>query len=174
MRKSNRERKLILDEVVQVAKEKTAEREKKLKEKRSRAKRQRFEVGDSVRIKLATVQRSVRRKLKAHDGKSLVVRFSADVYTVDKVMGKDPMGLHMYFLRDKHGNHVKTPDDKRKLFKGSELLKVLPNKDGVFEEYLTQQQVNKLNGVSDCPSNRVRFITRGLFVRYIRRKTFFR
>ena len=149
MRKSNRERKLILDEVVHVAKEKTAEREKKLKEKRSRAKRQRFEVGDSVRIKLATVQRSVRRKLKAHDGKSLVVRFSADVYTVDKVMGKDPMGLHMYFLRDKNGNHVKTPDDKRKMFKGSELLKVLPNKDGVFEEYLTQQQVNKLNGVSE-------------------------
>ena len=135
--------------MVQVANEKTAEREKKLKEKRSRAKRQRFEVGDSVRIKLATVQRSVRRKLKAHDGKSLVVRFSADVYNVDKVMGKDPMGLHMYFLRDKNGNHVKTPDDKRKMFKGSELLKVLPNKDGVFEEYLTQQQVNKLNGVSE-------------------------
>lgn len=148
-RVSKRQRKLLLDEVVQVAKEKTAEREKKLREKRSRAKRQRFEVGDSVRIKLATVQRSVRRKLKAHDGKSLVVRFSADVYTVDKVMGKDPMGLHIYFLKDKRGDDVKTPDDKRKLFKGSELLKVLPNKDGVFEEYLTQQQVNKLNGVSE-------------------------
>ena len=56
---SKRQRKLLLDEVVQVAKEKTAEREKKLREKRSRANRQRFEVGDSVRIKLATVQRSV-------------------------------------------------------------------------------------------------------------------
>ena len=79
----------------------------------------------------------------------MVVRFSADVYTVDEVKGKDPLGLRVYFLLDKHGMDVKTADGKRKLFKGSELLKVFPNKDGVFEEYLTQQQVNMLNGVSE-------------------------
>ena len=55
----------------------------------------------------------------------------------------------MYFIEDKQGKDIKTSDNKRKLFKGSELLKVFPNKDGVFEEYLTQQQVNKLNGVSE-------------------------
>lgn len=148
-RLSKRQRKLLLDEVVHVAKEKTAEREKKLREKRSRAKRQTFEAGDAVRIKLTTVQRSVRKKIKAHEGKTLVVRFSADVYTVNGVKGKDPLGLRVYFLVDKHGMDVKTADGKRKLFKGSELLKVFPNKDGVFEEYLTQQQVNMLNGVSE-------------------------
>ena len=65
------------------------------------------------------------------------------MYTVNEVKGKDPLGLRVYFLVDKHGMDVKTADGKRKLFKGSELLKVFPNKDGVFEEYLTQQQVNK-------------------------------
>lgn len=142
-------KKLLLEDVIDVAKDKTKEREAKLREKRNRSKRQRFKVGETVRIKLSSQQKSVRKKIKAHEGKSLVVRFSADVYTVDKVKGSDPNGLSVYFLKDKDKEDVKKLNDKRRPFKGSELLRVSPNKYGVFEEYMTQRKVNELNGVQE-------------------------
>ena len=79
----------------------------------------------------------------------MVVRFSTDVYTVDKVKGSDSNGLSVYFLKDKDKEDVKKLNDKRRPFKGSELLRVSPNKYGVFEEYMTQRKVNESNGVQE-------------------------
>jgi hypothetical protein len=116
---------------------------RKMNNKIERFKNQTLEKGDYVRVKLANFQSYVRNKIKSGNMKKLVVRFTPEVYKVDKVIPSNKVGdLPRYTLKTKNGIKIKNDDSKVRVFKGVDLLKV--PKD-TKETSLTLKSANMLN-----------------------------
>jgi hypothetical protein len=80
-----------------------------------RYKDEKLEVGDKVRIKLAAIDTRVRKEIKAGNEKLLVVRYTPEIYTVNRVYNPKPNTLQ----KPQYGTNFSA-----KRFWASELQKV--------------------------------------------------
>ena len=56
-------------------------------------------VGDFVRVKLSQLYSQVRKMVKQGDKKYIVVKYSPDIYIIDKVLKEDHEGLEKNDIR---------------------------------------------------------------------------
>lgn len=123
-------------------------------------KAQTLEIGDFVRVSTSSLNSEVRKNNKAGLSKLVVVKFSAKVYIVDKVVKsrtKQQFALDRYILKDKKGKiltqefNINKPNQKLKprLFSITELLKI--DKNTVNTR--TKQQEDLLNKVTNTNPN---------------------
>jgi len=97
-------------------------------------KTQEFTVGDFVRVKLSQLYSKIRKMIKQGDKKYIVVKYSPEIYEIDKVLKPDHAGYEKlrYTLKDLDGNILLTqqkmnnPNKARvqKRFFASDFLKV--------------------------------------------------
>lgn len=117
--------------------------------------KQTLSVGDTVRVSTRSLNSEVRRLVKAGNQKLVVVKFSAKVFKVDKVIQSKQskeFALSKYVLKDKKGKvlleeyNAKYPNKilKPRRFNITDLLKIDPNtvniKTKKDEEYLNKIQ----------------------------------
>ena len=105
-------------------------------------------VGDYVRIRLATQQSQLREKIKAGKKKLIVVHFSPDVYRVKQVFPphQNRLGQYKYTLENAEGKIVERQGkDYAERFKRIDLLKVGANQKMI----LSQSDANTLNKLND-------------------------
>ena len=99
---------------------------------------EKFNIGDEVRISLLALETKVREKFKSGNSKYVIVRFSKEIYTVDKIIKtKSAFSKDQYKLKDIDGNLLPQP------FYFNELRIVKPNT--VINQNLTPAKINKLN-----------------------------
>merc|ERR1711991_697282 len=131
----------------ELAKNKTSKKRQKYANKTRRYKNQNLNTGDFVRVKLANFQPGIRSLVKSGETKKIFVRFSPEVYIVEKVIQvqRNNFGLPLYILKDSQNRVILNASGKKRIFQGSDLLKV-PRPGGIERKpHLTLKQVNKLN-----------------------------
>ena len=104
-----------------------------------------FIVGDRVRVKMTRFHPALRRLIKEHRGKNIVVRYTPEIYSVSAVrhaVGGWDTHREQYELTD-HLNHVLIQNGNPKLFYGSELIKI-PANDVPPTTIMTSHQANTL------------------------------
>ena len=83
----------------------------------------RFQVGDKVRVKLANFQSAVRKELKAKNSKQIIVRFSPEIYIIEKVIpvkpDKDKVGFPLYILKNSQNQIILNESGKKRIFGGN-------------------------------------------------------
>ena len=84
------------------ARDKLKAKKPKVDEKIKRFQKQSLQVGDKVRVKLANFQSAVRKELKAKNSKQIIVRFSPEIYAIEKVIPVKPdkVGFPLYILKN--------------------------------------------------------------------------
>ena len=131
----------------ELVKNKTSKKRQKYANKTRRYKNQNLNTGDFVRVKLANFQPGIRSLVKSGETKKIFVRFSPEVYIVEKVIQvqRNNFGLPLYILKDSQNRVILNASGKKRIFQGSDLLKV-PGPGGIERKpHLTLKQVNKLN-----------------------------
>ena len=143
---------------------------KKAKRNVLKNKTREFNVGDYVRVKMSQLYSQVRQMVKQGDKKYVVVKYSPDIYEIDRVFKPDHEGYEKlrYTLKDLDGNVLLTqqkmnnPDKPReqKRFFASDFLKVdkkdIPNdvikvdKNHIQRDGFDIHQALKLNVVKDA------------------------
>ncbi len=124
-----------------------------------------YEIGDYVRVKMATLYSSVRKIIKSGDKKLLVVNFSPTLYQIKSVLQKDlkdkkvgdkiiSFEKERYTLKNMDGTPVQTEQklnnpnnvrrDKRFFASDFQLVKN-SNQEGTFLQNFTVQDALKLN-----------------------------
>ena len=137
----------------------TVKLEDKARNMLDRSQRQRYQVGDHVRVLMSSLQSEIRRRIKSGEYKYVPVRYSPEIFVVDKVM--EPQGEHRdftferYTLRHQNGNILQTelkrndPNAVRgaKIFFSTELLRV---DDQALKEVpvISNNDANRLNKLS--------------------------
>ena len=124
-----------------------SKKRQKYANKTRRCKNQSLNTGDFVRVKLANFQPGIRSLVKSGETKKIFVRFSPEVYIVEKVIQvqRNNFGLPLYILKDSQNRIILNASGKKRIFQGSDLLKV-PGPGGIERKpHLTLKQVNKLN-----------------------------
>jgi hypothetical protein len=97
-----------------------------------------FNIGDKVRISLLATDTKIREKFKSNNSKYVVVRFSKEIYTVNKIIkSKSAFSKDQYKLKDSKENILSQP------FYYNELKLVKPNT--IINNNLTKTMINKLN-----------------------------
>ena len=102
-----------------------------------------YVVGDRVRIRMTRFFPPLRRLIKEGRGKTIIVRYTPEIYTVSAVrqaVGGWNTHREQYEVRN-HLNHVLNQNGIPMLFYGSELIKI-PNNDVPPTTILTSQQAN--------------------------------
>jgi len=117
-----------------------------LREKNKKYNNALFEIGDFVRVKLSAINSKVRKTIKEGNSKLLVVKFSAEIFIIYRVIrtAADKIGLPKYVLEDENGHVLVNENNKQQQFKQSDLLKVSQN----TITNLTSNDVNKLNRIN--------------------------
>jgi hypothetical protein len=89
-------------EELEKARQKLKVKRSKIDDKIKRFQKQAFVIGDKVRVRLANFQNAVRKELKANNSKQIVVRFSPEIYTIEKVIPVKPdkVGFPLYILKN--------------------------------------------------------------------------
>ena len=87
----------------------------KIDDKIKRFQKQALIIGDKVRVRLANFQSAVRKELKAKNSKQIVVRFSPEIYTVEKVIPVKPdkVGFPLYILKNSQNQIILNESGKR-------------------------------------------------------------
>ena len=107
-------------------------------EQQRRNNNEKLNIGDEVRISLLALESKVREKFKSGNSKYVVVRYTKEIYTVDKIIKlKSAFSKDQYKLKDSNGNLLPQP------FYFNELLFVPPN--STKNNNLTKAKINKLN-----------------------------
>jgi hypothetical protein len=107
-----------------------------------------LQVGDYVRVKLATRQTQIRAKIKADNKKLVVVHWTPDVYCIREVrMPKQSrIGYPKYVVENTEGNFItKEGTNYPQLFYRSELLQVNSNQRAI----ISQKNANSLNRLNN-------------------------
>jgi len=103
-----------------------------------------FEVGDKVRVLLSSLFSKIRKLLKSNLQKLVPVKYSPNIYTIEKV--KIPRGEKRKLMKERYilqmNGATILNKDKPQLFYGSELQKVEKVPD---EQVITQKEAMKLN-----------------------------
>jgi len=144
-----------------LANEKRKTHKKKLQARVQQFKGQRLNKGDMARVRLANFLSAVRDRIKAGDRKRIVVRFSPEVYVVEKVIEKELNNL--YILKTKGGDIIRNEDDSERIFHRNDLLKVPV---GTRELNMTLKKANYLNRVKDDGSR-----ARDLYIKKVTNRT---
>ena len=116
-------------EALQSARTKLNKKRAKTDEKIKRFQKQALQVGDTVRVKLANFQSAVRKELKAKNSKQIIVRFSPEIYKIEKVIPVKPekIGFPLYILKNSQNQIILNESGKKRIFGGNDLLKVPEN-----------------------------------------------
>ena len=130
-----------------------------------------FNVGDYVRVKLSQLYSQIRQMVKQGDKKYIVVKYSPEIYEIDKVLKPDHEGYEKlrYTLKDLDGNILLTQQKKnnpnkpreQKRFFASDFLKVnkedipddvvkVDDKNHVQRDGFDIHQALKLNVITDA------------------------
>ena len=139
--KPSRER-IVGDEIVDEVKQ-TIKSNAKMKMKLNQV--EKFYSGEMVRVLLSSLFPKIRKLIKSNLQKLLPVKYSPNVYTIEKI--KKPIGEKKDFMKPRYtlsyqGKLITTDDGKTQLFYGSELQRV----DKIStDEILTQKDAMKLN-----------------------------
>jgi transposase InsO family protein len=134
-------------------------------------KTQEFTVGDYVRVKLSQLYSQIRQMVKQGDKKYIVVKYSPEIYEIDRILKPDHEGYEKlrYTLKDLDGNILLTqqkmnnpnkPREQKRFF-ASDFLKVnkedIPNdvvkvddKNHVERDGFDIHQALKLNVIKDA------------------------
>lgn len=121
--------------------------------------KQTLQVGDTVRVATSSLNSEVRKNNKAGLSKLVVVKFSAKVFTVEKVVKsrvKKEFALDKYILKDKKGNilltefNLKHPNRelKPRKFNITELLKIDPTTVNTRSKAI-ENKLNKIVNVME-------------------------
>jgi len=113
-------------------------------------KTQEFSVGDYVRVKLSQLYSQIRQMVKQGDKKYIVVKYSPEIYEIDKVLKPDNEGYEKlrYTLKDLDGNILLTqqkmnnpnkPREQKRFF-ASDFLKV--NKQDIPNDVVKNEDKN--------------------------------
>ena len=111
-----------------------------------RFQKQALEVGDKVRVKLANFQSAVRKELKAKNSKQIIVRFSPEIYTIEKVIPVKPnkVGFPLYILKNSQNQIILNETGRKRIFGGHDLLKV---PDNTLPTVIDLTKANSLNRI---------------------------
>jgi hypothetical protein len=107
-----------------------------------------LQIGDYVRVKLATRQTGIRQKIKAGNKKLVVVHWTPEVYKIQEVrMPKQGrIGYPKYIVENTDGMYILKEDSEYpQLFYRSDLLQVNPNQKMI----ITQKNANSLNRLNN-------------------------
>jgi hypothetical protein len=117
----------------------------KTQEKIKKFKSKDLEVGDMVRINMASLFNNQRKAIKQGDVKNLVIRFSPEIFRIKSVLkNKSPLLERVrYTIEDLGGRLLKRKNTVT--FYGSELLKV--NSNTTPQHYISMDRALKLNKV---------------------------
>jgi hypothetical protein len=129
-----------------------------------------FNVGDYVRVKLSQLYSQIRKMVKQGDKKYIVVKYSPEIYEIDRVFQPDHEGYEKlrYTLKDLDGNRLLTqqkmnnpnkPREQKRFF-ASDFIKIdkkdIPNdvvkieeKNHVQRDGFDIHQALKLNVIED-------------------------
>jgi hypothetical protein len=103
-----------------------------------------YEVGDQVRVKMSAIFNNIRKLLKEGNSKQIVVSYTPEVFTVNKVIQKNGvLERNKYLIENSDGNLLTKANGKNKYFYASDLL---PFNDGEPSN-ITMTQALKLNKV---------------------------
>ena len=120
-------------------------------------KNQNLVVGDFVRIATTSLNSEVRKLIKAGNSKLVVVKFSAKIFTIDKVIksrAKKDFQLDTYTVKDSKGNvqfeefNLKYPNKvlKPQRFNITELLKIDPQTKSTRNKAI-EEKLNKIENI---------------------------
>ena len=104
---------------------------------------QKLDKDDFVRVKLSNFQSGVRSLMKSGETKKIFVRFSPEVYIIEKVIEvkQSNFGFPLYILKDSQNRIILNASGKKRIFQGSDLLKV----PSMTRSHLNLKKVNALN-----------------------------
>ena len=103
-----------------------------------------YEVGQKVRVKMSAIFNNIRKLLKEKNSKQIVVTYTPEVFTINKVIKKNGvLERNKYLIENSEGSIVTKSDGKLKYFYASDLLAY--NGDG--GEPISMKQALKLNKV---------------------------
>ncbi len=122
-------------------------------------------MSEMVRVVEASLYSKVRKVIKSGQTKLLSQRYSSEIYTIYHVI--KPKGEHKdfmkerYFLKYSDGDDVLTeykindPNKKRepKLFYGSELLRVVENRDNRKTKDINDNDAKLINNIEPADAN---------------------
>jgi hypothetical protein len=125
--------------------QKTAKKRQKSANKTRRYNNQKLEKDDFVRVKLSNFQSGIRSLVKSGETKKIFIRFSPEVYIIEKVIEvkQSNFGFPLYILKNSQNRAILNASGKKRIFQGSDLLKV-PH---MTPSYLNLKKVNALNDV---------------------------
>ena len=133
-------------EELEKARQKLKVKRSKIDDKIKRFQKQALIIGDKVRVRLANFQSAVRKELKAKNSKQIVVRFSPEIYTIEKVIPVKPdkVGFPLYILKNSQNQIILNESGKKRIFGGNDLLKV---PDDTLPTLIDLTRANALNRV---------------------------
>lgn len=129
----------------------------KIEKQFARLQNQKLNVGDKVRVSTKALNSEVRKAIKSGNSKLVVVKFSAKIFTVDKISksrAKKEFAIDKYILRDKNNKllleefKVNNPNKvlKPKKFNITELLKIDPSTQNTYTKK-DEELLNKIENV---------------------------
>ena len=88
----------------------------------------------------------MRKELKAKNSKQIVVRFSPEIYTIEKVIPVKPdkVGFPLYILKNSQNQIILNESGKKRIFGGNDLLKV---PDDTLPTLIDLTRANALNRI---------------------------
>ena len=133
-------------EELEKARQKLKVKRSKIDDKIKRFQKQALIIGDKVRVRLANFQSAVRKELKAKNSKQIVVRFSPEIYTIEKVIPVKPdkVGFPLYILKNSQNQIILNESGKKRIFGGNDLLKV---PDDTLPTLIDLTRANALNRI---------------------------
>mgnify|MGYP006872214541 CR=1 FL=1 len=101
----------------------------KVEEKIKRLQKQALNVGDKVRVKRSNFQSAVRKELKAKNSKQIIVRFSPEIYAIEKVIPvkADKVGFPLYGLKNSQNQIIVNETGKQRKTGGNDVTNVTEN-----------------------------------------------
>lgn len=133
------------DDMRELVRQKTAKKRQKSANKTRRYNNQKLDKDDFVRVKLSNFQSGIRSLMKSGETKKIFVRFSPEVYIIEKVIEvkQSNFGFPLYILKDSQNRLILNASGKKRIFQGSDLLKV----PSMTRSHLNLKKVNALNDV---------------------------
>ena len=110
-------------------------------------KQENFQIGDKVRVKMASFQSGIRKKMKEGTQKLVVVRFSPDIYEIQSIrpVPEGQFGYTLYYLKDNQDRLIRYKNNNPRPFNMGDLLKV----SQTTPKYIDLTRANYLNRIPD-------------------------
>ena len=113
-----------------------------------------FEVGDYVRVRMATLFSNIRKVIKSGNSKQIVVEYSPLIFQIAKVIipRNNTLSRKRYILENEHGRYIMSQKGNIKHFYSSDLLLVQNEEQ---EANITMEDALKLNQVEQTRNDLV-------------------